>query len=88
MLNPKPSLPADIGMLFHSPYFSAVQVHHTEHALIIEELNVSATVASGRAKRPAWGRLANLAGARRIWAACAQGEAWLFGIVYACTCND
>ena len=38
------------------------QVHHTQHDLLLGELNLSATGSDNRKMKPAWGRLANLAG--------------------------
>jgi hypothetical protein len=38
------------------------QIHHSQHDQLLAELNVSATLSDTRKMKPAWGRLANLAG--------------------------
>jgi hypothetical protein len=38
------------------------QIHHSQQAQLLAELNVSATRSGTRKMKPAWGRLANLAG--------------------------
>lgn len=51
-----------LEFLSHTIPVHIVGVHHSEHATLLSELNLSATQASGRERRVAWGRLANLAG--------------------------
>ena len=46
------------------------QVHHSQHELLRRELNLSATSSDNRKMKPAWGRLANLAGNMRIHPLC------------------
>ena len=59
-----------LEFLSHTIPVHIVGVHHSEHATLLSELNLSATQASGRERRVAWGRLANLAGTD---ASCAFG---------------
>ena len=51
-----------LEFLSHTIPVHIVGLHHSEHAVLLSELNLSATHASGRERRVAWGRLANLAG--------------------------
>ena len=64
-----------LSFLSHKLPVKVMGIHHSEHDVLLAELNMSATHKDGRKRKPAWGRLANLAGARRIWAACAAGTA-------------
>mmetsp|Transcript_819 Transcript_819/g.1323 ORF Transcript_819/g.1323 Transcript_819/m.1323 type:complete len:286 (-) Transcript_819:141-998(-) len=46
----------------------------SQHDELLDELGIMNKTAAKR-RRPAWGRIANIAGARQIWRNCAQGSA-------------
>jgi hypothetical protein len=51
-----------LAFLQHKMPVHLMGIHHSEHQVLLAELNVSVTRKDGSMRKPAWGRMANLAG--------------------------